>query len=72
MTEDQNFVELCDEDGNITINLDNYVTIDEFKSRINIIENWMGMNPDEESGAISTEDLEIITQIDINNDSKIG
>jgi hypothetical protein len=28
-----------DEDGNITINLDNYVTIDEFKSRINIIEN---------------------------------
>lgn len=61
-----------DEDGNITINLDNYVTIDEFKSRIDIIENWMGMNPEEESGAISITDLETITQIDINNDSKIG
>lgn len=61
-----------DEDGNITIKLDGYVTIDEFNSRIDIIENWMGMNPDEESGAISLSDLETITQIDINNDSKIG
>ena len=30
------------------------------------------MNPEEESGAISLTDLETITQIDINNDSKIG
>jgi hypothetical protein len=61
-----------DEDGNISIKLDGYVTIDEFNSRIDIIENWMGMNPEEESGAISLSDLETITQIDINNDSKIG
>ena len=61
-----------DEDGNISINLDNYITIEEFNSRIDIIENWMGMNPEEESGAISITDLETITQIDINNDSKIG
>lgn len=61
-----------DEDGNISVNLNGYVTIDEFKSRIDIIENWMGMNPEEESGAISITDLEAITQIDINNDSKIG
>lgn len=61
-----------DEDGNISIKLDGYVTIDEFNSRIDIIENWMGMNPEEESGAISLTDLETITQIDINNDSKIG
>ena len=61
-----------DENGNISINLDNYITIEEFNSRIDIIENWMGMNPEEESGAISITDLETITQIDINNDSKIG
>lgn len=61
-----------DENGNISINLEGYVTVDEFNSRIDIIENWMGMNPGEKSGAISTEDLETITQIDINNDSKIG
>ena len=61
-----------DEDGNISINLEGYVTVDEFNSRIDIIENWMGMNPEEESGAISITDLETITQIDINNDSKIG
>lgn len=61
-----------DEDGNISINLDDYITIEEFNSRIDIIENWMGMNPEEESGAISITDLETITQIDINNDSKIG
>lgn len=61
-----------DENGNISINLEGYVTVDEFNSRIDIIENWMGMNPEEESGAISIADLEEITQIDINNDSKIG
>ena len=61
-----------DENGNISINLEGYVTVDEFNSRIDIIENWMGMNPEEESGAISITDLETITQIDINNDSKIG
>lgn len=61
-----------DEDGNISINLDNYITIEKFNSHIDIIENWMGMNPEEESGAISITDLETITQIDINNDSKIG
>ena len=60
-----------DENGNISINLDNYITIEEFNSRIDIIENWMGMNPEEESGAISITDLETITQIDIHNDSKI-
>lgn len=61
-----------DEDGNISIKLDGYVTIDDFNSRIDIIENWMGMNMDEESGAISTQDLEIIIQTDINKDEKIG
>ena len=61
-----------DENGNISINFEGYVTVDEFNSRIDIIENWMGMNPEEESGAISITDLETITQIDINNDSKIG
>lgn len=61
-----------DEDGNISIKLDGYVTIDEFGRRIGNIENWMGMNPEEASGAISTAELEIITQIDINNDSNIG
>lgn len=61
-----------DEDGNISVNLKGYVTIDDFNKRIDIIENWMGINPEKESGAISTEDLEIITQKDINNDKTIG
>lgn len=61
-----------DDDGNISIKLDGYVTIGDYNERIGIIENWMGMNPDEESGAISTEDLEEIMEIDINNDEKIG
>lgn len=57
-----------DGDGNITVNLEGYVTIDDFNERIDIIENWMGMNPEKESGAISIADLETITKIDINND----
>lgn len=61
-----------DEDGNISVNLDGYVTIGEYTEKIGIIENWMGMNPEKTSGAISIEDLEEITQIDINNDKKIG
>lgn len=62
----------ANEDGSISIKLDGYLTIDEFNKRIDIIENWMGMNPEEKSGAISIEDLEEITQININNDEKIG
>lgn len=61
-----------DESGNISIKLEGYVTIDDFNKRIDIIENWMGINPGKESGAISTEDLEEITQKDINNDKTIG
>lgn len=61
-----------DGDGNITVNLEGYVTIDDFNERIDIIENWMGMNSEKESGAISIADLEAITQIDINNDKIIG
>lgn len=61
-----------DEEGNISIKLDGYVTISEYNEKICIIENWMGMNPEEESGAISIADLEEITQIDINTDGKIG
>lgn len=59
-----------DEDGNISVNLDGYVTIGEYNERIGIIENWMGMHPDKESGAISVIDLENITKIDLNNDKK--
>lgn len=61
-----------DDDGNISVNLDGYVTIGEYNERIGVIENWMGMNPEEASGAISVEDLETITKIDINTDGKIG
>lgn len=61
-----------DEDGNISVNLDGYVTIGEYNERIGIIENWMGMHPDKESGAISVIDLENITKTDLNNDKKIG
>lgn len=61
-----------DGDGNITVNLEGYVTIDDFNERIDIIENWMGMNSEKESGAITVEDLETITKIDINTDGKIG
>lgn len=61
-----------DEDGNISVNLEGYVTIDDFNERIDIIENWMGMNSEKESGAITVEDLETITKIDINTDGKIG
>lgn len=61
-----------DEDGNISVNLDGYVTIGAYNERIGVIENWMGMNPEEASGAISVEDLETITKIDINTDGKIG
>lgn len=61
-----------DEDGNITVNLEGYVTIDDFNERLDIIENWMGMNSEKESGAITVEDLETITKIDINTDGKIG
>jgi hypothetical protein len=61
-----------DDDGNISVNLDGYVTIGEYNERIGVIENWMGMNPEEASGAISVKDLETITKIDINTDGKIG
>ena len=61
-----------DEDGNISVNLDGYVTIGDYNERIGIIENWMGMHPDKESGAISVIDLENITKTDLNNDQKIG
>lgn len=61
-----------DDDGNISVNLDGYVTIGAYNERIGVIENWMGMNPEEASGAISVEDLETITKIDINTDGKIG
>lgn len=61
-----------DDDGNISVNLDGYVTIGEYNERIGVIENWMGMNPEEASGAISVEDLKTITKIDINTDGKIG
>lgn len=59
-----------DEDGNISVNLEGYVTIDEFNERIGKLEDWIGTG--ENTGAMSVEDLEKIVEMDLNNDEIIG
>jgi nitrogen regulatory protein PII len=56
-----------DENGDININLSGFVTIEEFNNRIGALEAWAGI-ADGESGAITVDDLEEITKIDLNND----
>lgn len=67
-----NEILITDPDGNISVNLEGYVTIDEFNKRIVVLENWIGMNPEESSGAMSVEDVEKIVEMDLNNDETIG
>jgi len=60
-----------DEDGNVSINLEGYVTIEEFNNRISIIEDWAGIT-DSKSGAITIDEIEQITQLDLDNNGKIN
>jgi hypothetical protein len=60
-----------DENGNININLSGFVTIEEFNNRIGALEAWAGI-ADGESGAITVDDLEEITEIDLNNDGIVN
>jgi hypothetical protein len=60
-----------DENGNININLSGFVTIEEFNNRIGVLEAWAGI-ADGESGAITVDDLEEITEIDLNNDGIVN
>lgn len=60
-----------DENGNINVNLSGFVTIEEFNNRIGALEAWAGI-ADGESGAITVDDLEEITEIDLNNDGIVN
>lgn len=60
-----------DENGDININLSGFVTIEEFNNRIGALEAWAGI-ADGESGAITVDDLEEITEIDLNNDGIVN
>lgn len=59
-----------DPDGNISVNLEGYVTIDEFNERISKLEDWIGTG--ENTGAMSVEDLEKIVEMDLDNNEIIG
>lgn len=59
-----------DEDGNINVSLSGFVTIEEFNNRIGALEAWAGL-ADGESGVITTNELEAIIEIDLNNDGVI-
>lgn len=59
-----------DPDGNISVKLDGYVTVDEFNERIGKLEDWISTGKN--TGAMSVEDLEKIVEMDLNNDETIG
>ena len=61
---------ITDPDGNITVKLDGYVTVDEFNERIGKLEDWIGTG--ENTGAMSVEELEKIVEMDLNDDKIIG
>lgn len=61
---------ITDPDGNITVKLDGYVTVDEFNERISKLEDWIGTG--ENTGAMSIQDLEKIVEMDLDNDQNIG
>lgn len=61
---------ITDPDGNITVKLDGYVTVDEFNKRIGKLEDWIGTG--ENTGAMSIQDLEKIVEMDLDNDQNIG
>ena len=57
-----------DENGNISINLDNYALKEEFEkleNRVTDLEDWKDEEP------ISLKQIEFVTNIDLNNDGKI-
>lgn len=60
-----------DENGDINISLSGFVTIEEFNNRIGTLEAWAGI-ADGKSGAITVDDLEAITKIDLNNDGIVN